>query len=341
MNDYQSQSNFELGREQFRKGNYAEAVEYFIQGTKECCPNSVAWLARCYRDGIIVEKNLSIAKELYHSSYRLWNYHFLSKEDGEIVDRWLLPNIERLNNVEECTTISQLVEGIGQVRVIKSNELGNSIKVRRNKNEIVVTVPIRNPLLSGIGFIEQKVTKEWVCDDCDNHFYDGYTINADLIHLQVVRGNTNDYVSTIEGRDCILQFPKDACLDYLYVQKTIHKHVKNLIFQRAQVAIPPVLVEVSERIGVPYGKCEVIKSSTEYGACNYTKQKRIVFTSKCVQLPLRSLEALCVHELTHYFILAHDYRFYHKMIELAGEEMFELDAHLGSEGKWPYVRMGR
>lgn len=83
MNDYQSQSNFELGREQYRKGNYAKAVEYFIQGTKECCPNSVAWLARCYRDGIIVEKNLSIAKELYHSSYRLWNYHFLSKEDGE------------------------------------------------------------------------------------------------------------------------------------------------------------------------------------------------------------------------------------------------------------------
>jgi hypothetical protein len=119
MNDYQSQSNFELGREHYRKGSYSKAVEYFIQGTKECCPNSVAWLARCYRDGILVEKNLSIAKELYHSSYRLWNYHYISKENREIVDRWLQPNIERLNNVEECHTISQLVEGIGQVRVIK------------------------------------------------------------------------------------------------------------------------------------------------------------------------------------------------------------------------------
>ena len=341
MEDRQTPSDFEQGKDYYYRGDYSEAVKCFIRGTKQRCPNSVAWLAGFYRDGTGVEQDLSKAKELYASSYLLWQDCRLSQEQWQVLQKWIPPQLEALKEIEECTTISQFVPGIGNVRVIKSDTPHDTVKVRRNKHEVVVKVAKSDPLLYGIGFIEQKVTKDWVCDNRDNHYYDGYTINADLIHLQVKRGSTNHYTSTINGRDCVVQFPKDACLDYLYVQKTIHKYVKDLILQRAQIAIQPVLADISKRIGVPYGKCEVIKSSSEFVAKNCTEENKIIFASKCVQLPIQSLEALCAHELTHYFVIGHDKPFFDKMIELAGKDMFLLDAHLWEENRWPYIRMGR
>lgn len=341
MADIQTPSDFELGKEYYNRGDHQEAVKCFIRGAKQRCPNSTAWLASCYQNGKGIERDLTKAKELYASSYFLWKDRRLRKEQWQVVQQWIPPQLEALKDVEECTTISQFVPGIGMVRVIKSDIPYDTVKVRRNKYEVVVKVAQTDSLLYGIGFLEQKVTNDWVCDNRDNHYYDGYTINADLIHLQVKRGTTDLYTSIMDGRDCVVQFPKDACLDYLYVQKTIHKHVKDLILQRAQVAIPPVLANVSERIGVPYRKCEVIRSHARYVACNYAKGNKIVFVGKCVQLPIRSLEALCVHELTHNFVLGHTKCFYDKMIELAGREIFLLDAHLWEEKRWPYVRMGR
>ena len=341
MEDLQKPSNFALGKEYYYRRDFKEAVKCFILGTKQRCPNSTAWLAAFYRDGMGVERDLSKAKELYASSYLLWKDQYLRRDKWQIVEQWITPQLEALKDVEECNTISQFVPGIGMVRVVKSDIPYDTVKIRRNKHEVVVKVAKSDPLLYGIGFIEQKVTNEWVCDDRDNHYYDGYTINADLIHLQVKRGTTDHYIATMDGRDCVVKFPIDACPDYLYVQKTIHKHVKDLILQRAQVAIPPVLADVSERIGVPYRKCEVIRSHARYVACNYSKGHKIVFTSQCVQLPIRSLEALCIHELTHYFVSGHDSRFYNKMRELGGEEMRLRDEYLWKEKRWPYVRIGR
>ena len=65
--------------------------------------------------------------------------------------------------------------------------------------------------------------------------------------------------------------------------------------------------------------------------------------STCIQLPIESLEALCVHELTHNFITPHNTEFYNKMeelgnkLEIGGQAICELYHNLFNEGRWRYL----
>ena len=55
--------------------------------------------------------------------------------------------------------------------------------------------------------------------------------------------------------------------------------------------------------------------------------------------PEKSLEALCIHELTHSFVRGHDKDFHDKMLELGGQEMCDLDNNLWKEKRWLYLEM--
>ena len=65
----------------------------------------------------------------------------------------------------------------------------------------------------------------------------------------------------------------------------------------------------------------------------------IVPSSVLLALPKESLEALCIHELTHNFQGGHGIDFYLKLIELGGKEAYQLDQNLWKEGKWPYLQI--
>ena len=51
-----------------------------------------------------------------------------------------------------------------------------------------------------------------------------------------------------------------------------------------------------------------------------------------------SVEALCIHELTHNFVGNHSSDFFNKMIELGGEAAFRRDQNIRYKGKWPYLK---
>ena len=65
----------------------------------------------------------------------------------------------------------------------------------------------------------------------------------------------------------------------------------------------------------------------------------VTFCAGCVQLPEKSLEALCIHELTHSFVRGHYKDFHDKMLELGGKEMCDLDKNLWKEDMWPYLKI--
>lgn len=69
------------------------------------------------------------------------------------------------------------------------------------------------------------------------------------------------------------------------------------------------------------------------------KVKKITFSVNAVQLPMDSVEALCIHELTHNFVDNHSSDFYNKMIELGGEAAYRRDLDLRYKGKWPYLKI--
>lgn len=152
------------------------------------------------------------------------------------------------------------------------------------------------------------------------------------------KGDVSDYKSNIDGRELTIIVPQTASFQYPYVQRYILRNAKELLFKRAQVVIPMELKEVADRIGTSFNKCEIVMSSRSWLARNCYRGSKLQFCANNIQLPEKSLEALCVHELTHNYVLNHSEAFRKKMIELGGEETYRLDQNLFKEGKWPYLK---
>lgn len=330
-------SNYELGREHFLRKEYKEAVRLFTLGVGDnTSPACMMQLGRCFEEGLGVSKDLVEARQLYQDSY---NWITVKQRDGE-TGQWLRKKLELLKNVPQIPHRTRFYKDIGNVKVIRTRN-GGEVKTRFNTDETVITMADVYPFERGFRYAETKLSafnKEWTCDG-HSRFHDGYHLKTDLFELTVRRGSARRYQKLIDERRGMILFPDDLNLNYLCSQENILEKVKDLIFDIAQEVIPPVLERVSKRINVPYGKCIVARSLRNLYAFNANPDHDITFAAQCVQLPIESLEALCVHELTHNFVNDHNKDFYDKMEELGGKEVFDLEIKLFDEGKWPYIRM--
>lgn len=330
-------SYFKAGQEHYLKKEYKEAIDCFIHGIAESDSIAcLAWLGSCYEYGLGVPKDLVAAKDLYAGAYKV----MYTSDRRDKLGIWIQEHLECLKDIPVYDTMCKFIEGVGNVKVIRRLETPYDPQVRYNLDELVVTVQARSSLYRGFAFAQVKVpemARTWTCDG-ERRFYDGYTLDTDLFSLKVLRGKTDKYTSCLDGRNCYVYFPQKANLDYIYVQQSILKKVRNLLVKRAQVALPPILKEVADRTGTSFQKCEVTSAVRDYLAYNYGKGKKIVFSVDAVQLPMDSVEALCIHELAHNFVNNHSSDFYNKMIELGGEAAYRRDLNLRYKGKWPYLK---
>ena len=330
-------SYFKAGQEHYRKKEYKEAMDCFIHGIAESDSIAcLAWLGSCYEYGLGVPEDLVVAKDLYAGAYKVM---FTSERRNDL-GTWIQEHLERLKDIPVYDTMCKFIEGVGNVKVIRRLETPYDPQLRYNLDELVVTVQSRSSLYRGFAFAQVNVpemARTWTCDG-ERRFFDGYTLDTDLFSLKVLRGKTDRYTSSLDGRNCHVYFPQNANLDYIYIQQSILKKVRNLLVKRAQVALPPILKEGADRIGTTFQNCEVTSAVRDYLAYNYGKGKKIIFSVDAVQLPMDSVEALCIHELTHNFVTNHSSDFYNKMIELGGEAPYRRDQNIRYKGKWPYLK---
>ena len=330
-----AESHFDIGKELYLRGEYNQAVEQFILGiVLEHDAYSMMWLGQCYEYGLGVQKDLAEAKDLYTVS-AIWLHHHDNKGRN-----WLQERLVSLQGTPEARFRTIFYDGIGNVKVIKSKNVDEPT-VRFNLDETVITINYKDTFHSGYHYAKENLherNRKWSCDSSGRRFHDGYHLVTDYFTLEVRRGNTHKYVKKIDGNKLTLTFPYDANLDYIYVQESILKKVKEILFSFAQDTLPEVLAEVSRHIGVPYRKCRVIMSSQSFVACNFGNGNDITFTAQCIQLPVKSLEALCIHELTHNFVNGHARNFYDEMEKIGGPESIERDKFLWKENMWPYLR---
>lgn len=329
---------FERGMELYKSKRYNEAAEHFLLSiTKEHSSVAEAWLGHCYEQGLGVEKDLLLAKDLYQTSLYYTGYY--QKREG--LWAWVHGRLEQLKDIPFCGSIVQFIDGIGNVKVIKNINGPNPPQLRYNIDEAVVSTNNKSSIVEMLHFARETITQlnsKWTCDG-RNRFFDGYSLNTHHFRLTVTRGDSDAYHTRLDGRDCHVTFPHSADLNYIYVQETILRKVKEIIYKRAQEVIPQVLQKVSERINVPYRKCIVVKTLRNYSAMYYPATRDVTFCASCIQLPRESLESLCIHELTHSFVNGHDKNFHDKMLELGGHEMHELDKNLWKENLWPYLKI--
>ena len=330
-------TDFEIGREHYLRKEYKDAIKWFTIGTGKGSRACMSWLGQCYEYGLGTEKDLVMAKDLYLASFE----QLTSRERKEKLGIWLQERLEKLKDIPVISSDSRFISGIGNVRVVRSKYSFIPTKIRFNKNEAVVDIEYRASLTEGFVYAEhtlKEMYSEWTCDGV-NKFYDGYVLETDFFTLKVQHKDVSDYISIIDDRNLTIYVPEAISFDYLYAQVYILKKAKDLLTKRAEAIIPLKLKEVADRIGTSFKKCVIVPSNRSWVARNNYCGSKIEFCAKTIQLPERSFEALCIHELTHNFILGHGPAFHKKMIELGGEEYHKLDLHLFKEGKWPYLKL--
>ena len=330
-------TDFEIGREHYIRKEYKDAIKWFTIGTGKGSCSCMNWLGYCYEYGLGTEKDLVMAKDLYFGAFE----RLTSCEQKEKTGIWLQERLETLKDIPIRSSDSRFISRIGNVRVVRSKYSFIPPKIRFNKNEAVADIEYRESLTEGFAYAERTLKEmysEWTCDGI-NKFYDGYVLKTDFFTLKVQHKDVSDYTSIIDDRNLTIYVPETVSFDYLYVQIYILKKAKDLLVKRAEAIIPLKLKEVADRIGTSFKKCEIVPSNRSWIARNNYRGSKIEFCAKAIQLPERSLEALCIHELTHNFISNHGPSFQNKMIELGGEEYHKLDLCLFHEGKWPYLKI--
>ena len=178
----------------------------------------------------------------------------------------------------------------------------------------------------------------WTCDD-HTRFYDGYTLNTDFFNLTIRRGTAPSFESAVNGRICMVMFPCDADLGYLYVQETIMNKVRDLLKKRAESVFPKKLDEISERVAVPYGKYLINTRLSNAWALYNRDTKDIEFSLSAIQLPEENFESLCLHELSHSFVSGHDGAFWNRFRQLAGQRLYDLDSTHDVHGRWRSLKI--
>lgn len=328
---------YKEGMEHFHRQEYADAVDCFEHGTglghsSECA----MMLGKCHEHGLGTSKDLVLAKDNYRMA--LIQFGFMHSPDCEEI-LWLKAKLEELKDLPEINEQSFHSDRIGPVSVKRTKIKDWS--VRYNERGTQVDISYCTPLCRGFKIAESRNLREnvhWTCDGY-SRFFDGYTLDAELFRLEIRRGSTNEWKEILDGRHCTIIFGKDADLDYLYVQEAILAKARTLLKKRAKVIFTEILDEMSEMTGVPYRKCKVSEKLSKSWAYRMTKTGDITFSLKAIMLPLDNFKALCVHELTHYFVSDHNRSFYLKLEELGGKHLAYLDARLDSGMNWRQLKL--
>ena len=328
---------YKEGMEHFQRKEYAQAVYCFEIGT--CYGDSskcLSMLGRCYEQGLGVGMDLSLAKEYYKVAL-LHCEGWYSSYCDEIA--WLKGKISELRDLPDVNEQRKFIDSVGWVTVKRARVKEWSVKF--NEEGTLVNIGPSIPFCRGFMVADSHTRQEnprWTCDG-RTRFYDGYLLDTDFFRLTIRRGCTSSFEGSLNGKDCLVVFPKDADLSYLYVQETIMNKVRELLTKRAKVVFPQKLKEVSERVGVSYGKCLINKKLSAAWAQYCQQTKDVEFSLSAIQLPEENFESICCHELTHSFVSGHEGAFWNKFLELAGQRLYELDTTHHTHGRWPSLKL--
>lgn len=325
------------GLEYFRKKEYEKAVKCFEAGVNMGDDASCTlMLGKCHELGLGVQKDLVLAKDNYKVA--LLKFGFMHRSDCEEI-LWLKDKLAQMKDIPEISEQRRFIDSIGWVKVVRCNV--KTWSVRYNEDGVIVKISHSMPFCHGFNVAvdnDSKCNARWTCDG-QTRFYDGYTLNTDFFKLNVKRSNMNDFQTVLKGDNCMVMFPKDADLNYLYIQEAIMNKVRDLLKKRAEIVLPHVLKEVSERIGVPYGNSRVNSRMTKTWATFDTRNKEITFSLECIQLPQESVESICVHELMHTFAHGHGSLFWRKFEEYGCRRLYDLDSKVDQDLKWQRLRL--
>lgn len=135
-----------------------------------------------------------------------------------------------------------------------------------------------------------------------------YRIDTDWIHLGVAQGERDCFLLRTEGASVRVICPPDTDFADEHMQGWLRKVVGEALRSRAKVVLPPRLQMLAKQNGLTYRSVKINSSTTRWGSCS-TRQD-INLSYYLMLLPLKLVDYVLLHELTHTRVMAHNERFW-------------------------------
>lgn len=135
-----------------------------------------------------------------------------------------------------------------------------------------------------------------------------YRIDTDWIHLTMAQGERNCFLLHTEEANVQVICPPGTDFADEHMQSWLRKVVGEALRSRAKATLPPRLQMLARQNGLAYRSVKINSSTTRWGSCS-TRQD-INLSYYLMLLPLKLVDYVLLHELTHTRVMAHNEQFW-------------------------------
>ncbi len=200
-----------------------------------------------------------------------------------------------------------IVEGIGEVLLIK-NKASRSIKISITGDNVVrLSMPSWLPYQTGVKFVESR--KDWVAEHRrPSKLYRDGDLFGKSHRLRIFTTSDDTIKTRISKVEIKITIPADATTESSEVQSAIKKAALRAIKQEGEKLLPQRLAELSQKHNFEYKSVDFKKMKARWGSC--TNQKDITLNTFLMTLPWNLIDYVLIHELVHTKVLHHGVQFW-------------------------------
>lgn len=239
----------------------------------------------------------------------------------------LLPvSFEEAESVKQTKIMADYViedEELGQVRV-RVDARARRLIFRMGEDGIRVTVPpgtsaeqLRRSLRDlrpRLQEQQQKLARKLIDT--------GFRMDAELFGLRLLPGTDSRFLLRRQGREVEILCPPHTRFDDEQLQNWLRRVVVEAMRKRAQEVLPERLRQLSLRHGLPFTDVKINSSRGRWGSCS--GRRSINLSCYLVLLPVRLIDYVLLHELSHTREMNHGDRFWALLNSLTGGHALEL-----------------
>jgi predicted metal-dependent hydrolase len=207
------------------------------------------------------------------------------------------------------------IEGIGTVRLIRSNKARYlRLKVHPHQG-IIVIVPRNINDSNALKFVSQK--KNWIERSIKKQnsykkqttrFTESSSFATRSHQLFLLRHQKNTMKSIVKDDKIVIWYPEIAKVEDDRIQSFIRKTIEETWRLEAKKILPVRLNELAKKHGFQYNKFKLKNAKTRWGSCS--AQNNINLNIQLMRLPDYLIEYVILHELMHTKEKNHQARFW-------------------------------
>ena len=207
------------------------------------------------------------------------------------------------------------LEGVGDIRLIRSKRAKRLSIFLKPFEGIRVTVPEGVPEREAIRFIQERY--DWIeksqqkilaIEGKRTFFDEKSTFRTRTRELVLKRGDSEKFSSRITKRNINITVPKDWEIEAMECQEKIRAVIHKALRKEAKELLPQRTKELAIAHGFQFKEVVIRNNKTRWGSC--TGDNKICLNLHLMRLPDYLIDYVILHELTHTIVKNHSRKYW-------------------------------